>query len=356
MKATPWAAFAAFCLAALCAFAPGAASAQPRDNVYAVGGVHVDETAANAAAAQQAGFNAAQRIAFERLVRRLSVPEELVARGMPVAEGPALERLVLSVDVEEERRSSTRYIGRLTVRFDPSGVRTLLRQHNLTVVDTRTAPVLVAAVTVAGVAEETATLWRDVWAQGGFGDELVPLSAAPAALQGAPAWDVAAPFAQAGGAVSVLYATLRIQDSTATAALVEVDANARRDRGEVNARIQGTDTASLRAALASLADQASTRLQNEWKARIATGGGQRARISASAIYTEQAQWERIKDALEAAAQTLISEIRIEAVGRQGALVSFSFVGDQAQLAAELNRRGVQLENSSIGPTLRVTGR
>ena len=51
MKATPWAAFTALFLAALCAFAPGAASAQGRDNVYAVAGVHVDETAANAAAA-----------------------------------------------------------------------------------------------------------------------------------------------------------------------------------------------------------------------------------------------------------------------------------------------------------------
>ena len=112
----------------------------------------------------------------------------------------------------------------------------------------------------------------------------------------------------------------------------------------------------MRSALSSLAEQASTRIQNEWKGRVAIGGGQRARISASALYSDQRQWEQIKGALEAAAQTLISEIRIEAVGREGALVSFSFVGDQSQLAAELNRRGVRLENSSIGPTLRVARR
>jgi hypothetical protein len=53
---------------------------------------------------------------------------------------------------------------------------------------------------------------------------------------------------------------------------------------------------------------------------------------------------------------VISEIRIEAVGREGALVSFSFVGDQAQLAAELQRRGVRLDNTATGPTLRVAGR
>ena len=356
MKATPLAALAAVFLAALCAFAPGAASAQGRDNVYAVAGVRVDETAANAAAAQQAGFAAAQRLGFERLARRLTVPEELAQRGLPQLEPAALERLVSSVDVEEERRSGTRYIGRLTVRFDPSGVRTLLRQLDLTVVDTRTAPVLVAPLVMDGVAEETAAFWRDAWVNGGFGEELVPLTAAPPELQGAPAWQSAQPFAQRETAASVLYATLRVQGSTATATLVEVDANARRERGEVTARINGADEASLRTALASLADQASDRIQNDWKARVATSGGQRGRISASALYSSQAQWERIKDALEGAAQTLISEIRIEAVGRDGALVSFSFVGDRTQLVAELQRRGVSLADTAQGPTLRIAGR
>jgi Uncharacterized protein conserved in bacteria (DUF2066) len=356
MKATPLAALAAVFLAALCAFAPGAASAQGRDNVYAVAGVRVDETAANAAAAQQAGFAAGQRLGFERLVRRLTIPEELAQRGIPQVEPTALERLVSSVDVEEERRSGTRYIGRLTVRFDPSGVRALLRQSNLTVVDARTAPVIVAPLVVGGTAEESAALWRDVWVNGGFGQELVPLAAAPPELQGAPAWQTAQSFAQSAAAASALYATLRIQGSTATATLVEVDANATRQRGEVTARINGADATAMRTALASLADQASLRIQNDWKGRVATGGGQRGRISASALYSNQAQWEQIKDALEGTAQTLISEIRIEAVGRDGALVSFSFVGDRAQLASELQRRGVSLADTAQGPTLRVAGR
>jgi len=356
MQVTPFAAFAAFALAALCALAPGAASAQQRDNVYAVSGVYVDETAANAAAAQQAGFAAAQRLGFERLVRRLTVPDELARQGVPLLDDLALERLVLSVDVQEERRSSTRYIGRLTVRFDPSGVRSLLRGYNLAVVDTRTSPVLVAAVAAADVAPETAALWRQVFTEGGFGDELAPLAIAPEGLSGPPAWDTATPFAQTAAAASALFATLRVQGSTLTASLVEVDSNARRERGEVTARVNGADAAALRAALSSLAEQANLRVQNEWKARIATGGGQRARVSASALYSSQAQWERIKQGLEGAAATLISEIRIEAVGREGALVSFSFVGDRNQLAAELARRGVRLEDSESGPVLRVQGR
>jgi hypothetical protein len=38
------------------------------------------------------------------------------------------------------------------------------------------------------------------------------------------------------------------------------------------------------------------------------------------------------------------------------LVSFSFVGDRNQLAAELSRRGVSLQDTPQGPTLRVARR
>lgn len=358
MQTKSLAGLAALVLAGFCAFAPGRASAQaPTPNVFAVAGVYVDETAPNAASAQQAGFAAAQRQGFARLVARLTLPEELARQGAPAAEGVALERLVLSVDVEEERRSSTRYIGRLTVRFDPSGVRTLLRAQNFTVIDTRTAPVLVVPAVVTDVTPETAALWHEVWRQGGFQQELVPLATAPDALAGAPNWSAAQPFATAAAATSALYATLRVQGGTVTAALVEVAANGvRRDRGEAITRINGEGNPALRAALASLAEQASARLQNEWKARTAVGTGQRARVSASALYSDERQWEAIKQGLEGAAATLISEIRIEAVGREGALVSFSFVGNRDQLAAELARRGVTLEDSRMGPVLRAAAR
>jgi hypothetical protein len=76
-------------------------------------------------------------------------------------------------------------------------------------------------------------------------------------------------------------------------------------------------------------------------------------VSASALYANQAQWEQIKDALEGAAATIISEIRIQAVGREGALVSFSYVGERTQLITELTRRGVSVQDTPQGVVLRV---
>jgi hypothetical protein len=341
-------------IVAFCVFAVAPASAQSAGNVFAVAGIRVDETAANAAAAQQAGFAAAYRQGFERLVRRLTAPADLSVHGLPTPDAAALERLVQSVDVEEERRSSTRYIGRLAVRFDANGVRALLRGANLAIIEARAPLTLAAPLAAPGVAPETVALWRQVWAQGGYGNELAPLTIAPEALQGAPSWIYAGPFAQSMSAGAVLYATLRVEGSTATATLTEVTAAGVQTLGDVSATIAGSDQGALAVALRALADQASARVQNDWKSRNAgAGAGPGGRLSVTALYGNQGQWEQIKSALEGAASSVISEIRIEAVGREGALVSFSFVGDANQVAAELRRRGVTLENGAQGAVLRV---
>ncbi|MGE0830774.1 MAG: DUF2066 domain-containing protein [Hyphomonadaceae bacterium] len=346
---------AAFVAAAFCAFAPIPASAQGRESVYAVSGVRVEASAANSTEARAQAFELGQRLAFERLVRRVTVPDELTRVGMPRPDAAAIEQLVASVDVQEERRSGTRYLGRLAVRFRPAAVQTLLRQSGLAVADTRGPAVLVAPL-VTNVTVEAADAWRQVWEQGGYGEELVPLLAAPRSLVGNPDWIAAAPHAQAAGANRVLYLDLRQNGPNVTAAVVEVGPGGlRRDRGTVQARVAEGDQ-GLVTALTSLADQANARIQTEWKTSIATSSGQRARVSASALYANQGEWQRIKSGLEAAAATLISEIRIEAVARPGALVSFSFVGDRQALAAELRRHSVILEETQQGPVLRVASR
>jgi|GEM_PF-1292820 len=354
MKFTPMAAiFAGF--AALCALAVAPASAQGRDNAYAVAGVYVDQSAPNAVAARQAAFEQAERLGFERLVKRLTTPEQLAASPVSTPDQASLDRMTISTDIEEEHLSATRYIGRLTVRFDQAQVRAVLGAQNLRIIDTRTAPTLIVPLAGDAAAPDTLAAWREVWSNGGFQEELAPLAIAPDSLQGAPNWQAAAPFAQSAAAASALYATLRVQGATASAALMQVSANGNQDRGVVSAQIAGADPASLRAALASLAQQASDIVQNDYKVHAAVSGGtpQTGRVSASALYSDEHQWQTIKDALGAASATLISQIRIEAVGRDGALVSFQFVGDRSQLVAELAHRGVLLQDTEMGPVLRA---
>jgi hypothetical protein len=195
--------------------------------------------------------------------------------------------------------------------------------------------------------------WRQAWEQGGYETELVPLVVAPRDLVGAPDWVAASRYAQPQGAGSALYLDLRIAGDQARATAIEVGPNGlRRDRGTAQARISNDLLGSLQA----LADQVSDRIQSDWKARLASAATQQERVSATVEYASLAEWLRIKAGLEAAAATMIRDIRIEAVAREGALVSFSYVGDRQSLAEELRRHGVLVEETASGPVLRARRR
>lgn len=333
--------------AAFCVLFTSPASAA---GVYTVSNIKVDVTGADPGSAREAGFARARQLGFDRLVKRLTIPDDVARLGAPQLTPAEIEQLVSSVQIEQERPSGSRYVGQLSLNFDPSGVRKTLRDRGLAVVDTRTAAILV--VPQYQGAADLASQWYDAWAKGGFGDELVPVSVAPNTLTGSPNWTAAAPFASAAGATSALYANARLAGASIVVDLVEVGANgARRERGPVTVPLASGDQAGAfqRAAEASLA-----LVQNEWKARLAVGGGgQKTRITVSAFYGNQAEWGRLKKGLEASAKTLISAVSIDAVAKEGSVISFAYVGSKDQLAAELLRNGVVFKDTPQGPTLRL---
>ncbi len=335
--------------ALVCAVLAPAASAQTRDAIFAIS-VVADSTAANSAQARTAALASANQIGFERLTRRLTAAADFARIGVPALTPQQLENMVSSVDVEEERRSGTRYMARVTLRFDPTQVRAALRGAGYTLIEA-TGPAMAVFPQAPGADADTAAAWRAAWTTSGYQRELSPLITVPEPVDGPADWGAAAPFAR--GAASALFATLSVRGSTASAAIVEVGPNnQRRDRGTVSAAITGDEAATF----AALVAQANDAIQGEYKLRAASLASTGGRISASALYADQAEWERIKDALERAATTRISEIRIEAVGREGALVSFSYTGGQDDLVAELRRQGVSLENAAYGPVLRAAAR
>jgi hypothetical protein len=355
MRANTLAAVAAVCAATFCTLSADLAHAQgsgpSRDAVYVVSGVRVDAAAASAAEARTQAFAMGHRQGFQRLVTRITSTEELARLGMPQPDQATLERMASSIAVDDERRSGTRYLGRMTIRFQPAAVQELLRNAGFTVVDTRGPPLLIVPLWTQ-VLVETAEAWRTAWENGGYEAELQPLAVAPRTLIGAPDWVAASRVAQGAGAARAVYLDLRTSGPNAIVSMVEVGpAGLRRDLGTVQGRLQAGD--GLAASMQALTDKVSERVQSEWKTRVAANAAPRARVSASAIYSSRAEWDRIKSALERAAATVISEIRIEAVSRQGALVSFSFVGDRGQLAAELRRYGVSVEETPQGPVLRA---
>jgi hypothetical protein len=344
-----------------CAFAAAPASAQqsPGDP-YTVAGVRVDQSATNATQARTAALAQAQRTAFQRLALRLTAAADQPRVALLQPDDATLNRLVRGVDVEEQpRMSGTRYLGRFAVSFDPAGVKGLLQGAGIPVLESRGAPVLIVPQLAQPAAPPPGIVapdpWRQAWEQGGFSRELLPLVVAPVSVIGPAAWETAEPAAAQAGARSAIFALARVSGASMVADLVETaPGGVRVNRGQISAPIQGGD-AGVPDAFRRLADQANARLQGEFKSTGATGGGSDARtkMTVSALYGDMAEWGRIKSGLGAAG-AVVSEIRIEAITREGALVAFSYAGAPEQLAASLQRYGLSLNPvTPQGPVLRA---
>lgn len=353
MKAQPLAAWAVVMVAALCAVFAQPARAQAPDSVYVAGSVTVDVTAGSGAAAREQAIEQAEALGFQRVARRVTLASERAALGEPQATGVALQRMVLRVDVEDEGNpTATRYRAQLSVRMNPDLVRSHLRNAGYTIVETRASPLLVIPGS-AGVSPQAATIWREVWEQSGYAGDLVPIAVAPATAPTSPEWTRVDDIARAASASGALFANLTVSGQTYRAAVVETGPNiANRSRGTVEARASGTSETAVRAALVNLAQQVNDLVQEEWKASTLTGAGEPVRVTVSALYASRDDWNRIKQGLQGSAR-LISAISIDAVSREGAVVSFSYVGTTQQLTDELRRNGLTLTNGPLGMELRV---
>lgn len=89
-----------------------------QDNPLVQRGVPAEATAENAVAARDQAHASARRIAFQRMA-------EALGGGIATPSDAQLERMVAALIVEDERTSSTRYTGHLTVQFSPAQVSSL---------------------------------------------------------------------------------------------------------------------------------------------------------------------------------------------------------------------------------------
>lgn len=340
-------------LAIFCAFFAPPASAQGPGAIYSVQDVQVDETAASAAQARPAAFAKAQSFAWARLTRRLVSPADFTRLGVPVLTPALYERVLTSIDVQEERRSGTRYIARLSVNFNPALVRQLLAEAGYgTITDQRGPPVLVAPV-LLGASPALDAQWRLAWTQNGFQNEIAPLLLTFSAGAGPPSWEAAEAAAREAGAGSVLYVTAQPVGANLSASLTEVGPDGlKADRGTASAAV-GAGESGFPNAFRQLALAVNAKIQDDWKARVARGSGPDSRVSVQALYASQAQWLALKRVMEAASRTLVSDIRIDAVSTTGALVSLGYVGTLEQLRAEIARDGGVLLDGPDGMQLRL---
>src|SRR6056297_1999096 len=134
------------------------AGAQSRD-VYTVGGIAVDERAATVGEAQQKAFASARLVGAQRLVERLTLPQDRLAATDFVIDQGFADDIAAAVDVEQEVAGAGRYRGSLAIVYNPTRVRSVLTGVGLPFTDSQ-AP---RAVLFTTASNDMDLAWNLTW-------------------------------------------------------------------------------------------------------------------------------------------------------------------------------------------------
>lgn len=322
-------------IAALFVFLLLGASRAVAGDPFTVGGIQVDATAATAIEAQTQAMAEGQLLAANVLFDRLTLEQERFSNPLPPLTQESVARMIRALEPSQERRSANRYLGEITVAFNPSQVQQFLRDNNLTLVSSQAQKrlVIVRETGLRGGSDED-TL-QSAFADPRLSYALTPLQVATVEdvqfLSGSPADDELRALASRYGLNQVL-----IVESSGSVTDVSLDTGSRQ-----SFFVQpGFDSANF-------ADQVVSRLESDWKQASAVVGGEEVTTSVSILYNSHRDWIALQDAINTSAQ--IKGARLDALSKDGALMTISYGGDISRLSNELRFKGVRVEQDpSLG--------
>jgi len=127
-------------------------------DVYTITDIPVDERAESVLEAQRMAFAAARVIGAQRLIARITLPEDRQQAGYTLDNATA-QRMAAAVDVQEESRGGGRYRGTLAAVINPREVRPFLKNLGIPYLDRQASLALV--IPVASSFDQYN--WREAW-------------------------------------------------------------------------------------------------------------------------------------------------------------------------------------------------
>ncbi len=155
--------------------------ASAADNVYTVD-VSVDVTAENAAVAREKAMSAANRKAFETVVRKITVSQADAV--LSALDDGQILNFIKEVSVVSEKTSSVRYMADLKVAINEAVLKAYLREKEIGTVVEDTSRIMVIPLfrefdTDEPMLWESNNLWRQAWMQKGPSNSLVQIFSIP---------------------------------------------------------------------------------------------------------------------------------------------------------------------------------
>lgn len=327
--------------------------------------VQAEAEGANADEAKAKAVQAAQVEAWQRLLRRIVVDEDLP--GAPPMTVVEIQPLLASMEVVNETLKKKKYSGELAFKFNPDTVRSYLSGRGLRFTETPARPVVVLPVLGEG---EGAVLWQDpnpwrlAWANHWGSDGLVPLVVPLGELEDVAAAD--APEALAGDAKALanLAGHYGTGDSLVAQALVTGDPA----KGGAALMVKATGYGAVASQPFSLTFQqapkeaeaafyaraveaVAARLESDWKRANAFYYGTQSSLPVTVVIGALQDWLLARQVLEGS--PLVVKVQVLSLSRSAASIVVSHRGTVEQLALWLAQQDLILQQGVGGWELRV---
>ena len=327
------------------------------DTPYTVVGVPIDATASNALEAQSIAMQRGQVAAVRVLVERLTLPDDRLQ--IPEITNDDAASMISGLQVRNEQRSATRYLGELTVSFSPSAVRRWLNGLGVPFVEGQAREILVLPVLQTGsgsywlwestdpaTGDVNEQPWLSEWRTGGYQHALSPVSA--------PSGDAGRMLIDGASAVQMnedqLRSVAQAYGVSRVAVLIARQGGGVRvdgrlfsfdGSGEVTSQqVPTIATGSFRTAATRFVSD----LENAWKSEAIVRGGGADTLNVSVVYNSLAEWRRLQNAITGT--SLIRSAQLDAIAPTGAMMTLEFRGQLQQLQRELDARGARLEEDA----------
>ncbi|WP_017930362.1 hypothetical protein [Robiginitomaculum antarcticum] len=310
---------------------------------FTVTAVPFDADGKNAIQAQTKALAEGQVMAARIMIDRLNARP---GASIPAITPQTAAKMMRAMSLANERRSNSRYMGDITVAFNPQAVQTFARENGLTLVTQQDAPRLVIPLSPNGFAD--GAQWFTDFREGGYDNGLAPLVALPddqrysgyiradAARSGD--LDALRQTGRAVGVTNVLIASANSAGTRITLTDIALDTGRTSDLGTVSSNAE-----------------MAARMDNAWKKRATAKPAKTHEMTVTVLYSSHQDWQRIQRLINGS--SLISGARLDALSKDGALMRLTVSGPMDDLVKELEYRGVEIkELPPIGTVMRFAGR
>jgi len=307
--------------------------ARAADNLFTVKNVPVDATAAASVEAQTIAINGGRPKAWTILYKRLTRQEDWGRQ--PQLDDASIQRLIRSFDVTDERRSTTRYVAKVTYVFSQPAVERLLRANNISYVVAQTRRILVIPLSPNfALGDSWAMAWSDPRFSGGVVSAVLPEEGDAAALSGMT-FDTAS-----WNAVSGIAARAHASD-VVVADLAPGNGSVRLKRLVAGQPIVASVEVPGKSAAAA-AQAAFEAISDFWKNKSAVDFSQKAKFTAEATFHSLSEWASLQAKL-GTIQTVVG-IDMVAFNMNEARVDIAYVGSFDQLRGTMADAGIAMSS------------